>query len=199
MAAHSLATTANASISRRQIRQSDVICSKMKFAFNHPGNATFRKLVRKYRSAYQSARREEKSQYISCIRNAIFKEGGQFLRPGGGGGDSLEFMDEIQTNEKISHALRCCSVPVKKNNNSQAPREERSFEYFLELQRRLLALIKEYDTEYTDSDLSEILGDDFGPLFTPEPEQFAKATWDRGISLDSDVLQILSDLMDELA
>jgi hypothetical protein len=194
MAALSLATTANTSISRRQVRKSDVICSKMKFAFNHPGNATFRMLVRKYRAAYQCARRDEKSKYISYIRKAIVDEGGQFLRPGSG--ESLEFMDELQTNEKISHALRCCNVPVKKHNN-KPPREERSFEYFLQIQRRLLAHIQQTDSDNTDTDLSEILGEDYHiPLFTPEHEPIPKGTWERSISIDSDVLQILSDIVD---
>lgn len=131
--------------------------------------------------------------YISCIRTAILKKGGQFLRPGPG--ESLDFMDGIQTNEKISHALRCCSLPVKKHN-SQSPRKERSFEYFLQIQRHLLAHIKQFDVDCTDSDLSDILGEDSIPLITPEPEPLAKGTWERSISIDSDMLQILSDLMD---
>lgn len=179
-----LSCTEKASISRRQVCLNDVICSKMKFAFNHPGNAAFRKLVRKYRAQYQSARREEKSKYISYIRQAILQEGGKFLKQGEG--ESLVYMNESQTNEKISHALRCCNMPPVRKSPKK---KERTFEYFLQIQRKLLAHIQQCDMDCAEEcDLSDIL---WG---IPTPEKIGVC--ERNISIDSDVIRILSDLED---
>lgn len=193
MAALSFPIAAQTSISRKHVSPNDVICSKMKFAFNHQGNATFRKLVRKYRTQYQSARREDKSKYISCIRTAILQEGGRFLKQGEG--ETLVYMNESQTNEKISHALRCCSQPSKKAK-PPSPRKERSYEYFLQLQRKLLVYIKENDMDWVDSNLSEVFPEDIFPLSTPDPSKLARGVCERNISIDSDFIQLLSDLND---
>jgi len=82
----------------------DVLWGRGKESFNHPGNSTFRDLVKQHRAPYQATNlRSKKSIFITNILETIKGAGGRFLKEVG---DSWAETSEDEAYTKVSHALR---------------------------------------------------------------------------------------------
>jgi len=87
-----------------QPNNNDVLLGKGKFAYHHPGNTMYRRLIRQHWDAYKQARRhEEKAGIVRTIGNGIRDTGGRFLRYKH---EHWEVVDHDEVHNKISHALR---------------------------------------------------------------------------------------------
>jgi len=88
------------------IRNHDVLCGRQRHCHEHAGNKRFRAMVQHYRQQYQSSnRRDEKSILTRAIIDDIRRKGGRFLKYNPTHRTFVP-LDEANTYEKVSHALR---------------------------------------------------------------------------------------------
>ena len=153
------------------VKDKDVLWGRTKVAHAHPGNVTFRRLIRQYRSQYQETRiREEKGKVIRTIIAHVVDAGGRFLKCEDENSPSWFEVDPTQTYEKVSHALRSAKAPQPKTNKKKQKKtltpkvtpvrmtlEEATYENMFAQQTKLLASFKEkclalqqpQDSQYT--------------------------------------------------
>lgn len=128
-----------------QYEVNDVLCSRDKLSYSHPGNKRFRQLVIQYREKYQNApSRAVKSKITFEIVATIKECGGRFVKQDETTG-VWEEVTKDYAHEKVSHALRSARDPErpkpkqKRQNLKYVPSTEENalFEAALADQQRI--------------------------------------------------------------
>ena len=156
-----------------------VVCGRDKLAQSHPGNKFFRNLVQSHRERYQDAhRRKDKKAVATGIIDTILHHGGCFLRFDDETRSWVE-LDQAESYEKVSHALRSAKAPkarVKRRTPSQVlkadiPDGDDAFRQIASRQQEIFAGLRTAIPSIINivPDSSESSYED--PLFLPDDEE----------------------------